>query len=170
MTLESIYFASQILSAIALVASLVYLGVQTKNNTLAVRQSAQQAMVADSGTLTAMLAVDAAVAALWVKGSSSYKSLTAEEKVRYGSVLHAISRNAEQNYAAYRAGNLDVEIWQGLHCSIQDICTSPGVQEWWKHRSHWYGQSFRELLNGVYATGTSTKYAEHFHDDPTNEI
>ena len=168
MTLESVYFISQIASTVALVISLIYLSVQTKNNALAVKQAAQQAMVAELGTSFSALFADPECAAIWIKGIASYSSLNGVEKVRFTSLLHKFARNFEQAYFAYRAGNLDVEIWQGLEIQMREPFSCPGIQEWWSLRRHWYTETFRQLLAD--SNGSSKEYLQTMRDGPPNEI
>ena len=37
-------------------------------------------------------------------------------------------------------------VWTGFMMQLRDIAAYPGIQAWWKTRSHWYGEGFRAFV------------------------
>jgi hypothetical protein len=89
-------------------------------------------------------------------------SLTALEKVRLTSLLNQFSRAGEQACFSFHAGTLDAEIWRGLETQLREVYASPGVQEWWSIRGHWYSEAFRALVGNP--EEASTRYLETLRD------
>jgi hypothetical protein len=52
-------------------------------------------------------------------------------------------------------------VWQGTNAAIADFCSLPGLQAWWKTRSHWYSDEFQALIEKSIAEGRApTMYGE----------
>ena len=161
---------AEVIGALAVVFTLIYLAIQMKHSTLAVNQAAQQSMVAEMGASMDLLFANPEGAEIWLKGIASFSSLTAVEKVRFTSLLHHFSRTVEHAHLSYRKGTLDAQIWQGLESQARDVFGSPGMQEWWSLRSHWYNEEYRSFVDK--SIGSSTKYIETLHstDQPNRAV
>jgi hypothetical protein len=162
MNWDAVSAVAEVIGALAVVSTLIYLAVQTKHNALAVNQSAQQAMVAEMGAAMGSLFANPEGAEIWLKGIASYSSLTAVEKVQLTSLFHQFARTSEQAYYSFRVGTLDAEIWEGLEANVLEVFSSPGMQEWWSLRSHWYSEAFQSLIDN--STLASTAYLETLQD------
>ncbi len=94
---------SEIVSSIAVLATLVYLALQMQQNTAAVRADTRQAMIAaDIGVLS--LYVDNPD--LWLDGMHE-RTLTPEDKVRLHMATTLFLRTREHNWFQYQNGVLD---------------------------------------------------------------
>lgn len=162
MNWDAVSAVSEVFGALAVAFTLIYLAVQTKHNALAVNQSAQQAMVAEMGSAFGTLFAHSEGAQIWLKGIASYSSLTAVEKVQLTSLFHHFARTCEQAYSSFRVGTLDTEIWYGLEAQALEVFSSPGMQEWWGLRRHWYSEAFRSLIDK--SNSVSTAYLETLQD------
>ncbi len=152
---------AEVVGALAVVATLIYLAIQMKHSTLAVNQAAQQSLVAELGASMDLLFSNPEGAEIWLKGIKSFSSLTAAEKVRFTALLHHYSRTWEHAHLSYRKGTLDAAIWQGLVAQTCDVFGSPGIQEWWRVRGHWYSDEYRSFIES--SAKASTKYIESLH-------
>ena len=172
MNWDAIGSIAEFIGAVAVILTLIYLALQTKHNVLAVNQSAQQNLVTEMGAAMGALFENPEVAEIYLKGISSYSSLTPLEKVRFSSLFHQFARVSEQAYLSFRAGTLDAQVWQGLEAQVLDVFSSPGVQEWWVTREDWYSEAFRSLVikcTTERAIELSMKYSETLQDSaPTN--
>jgi hypothetical protein len=52
----------------------------------------------------------------------------------------------EDQFFQWSEGPLDLRVWHGLDPAIGDFFSFPGVQVWWKARSHWYSEQFQSLI------------------------
>lgn len=138
---------AEVIGALAVVFTLIYLAIQMKHSALAANQAAQQSMVAEMGASMDSLFANPEGAEIWLKGLTSYSSLSAVEKIRLTSLLHHFTRTGEQAHLSFRAGTFDADVWNGLEAQILDVCSSPGIQEWWSLRGHWYSEAFRALID-----------------------
>jgi hypothetical protein len=58
----------------------------------------------------------------------------------------ALFRAYEDMYHLKLEG-IDVHVWRGLEVSFRDVNGYPGVQAWWRSRSHWFTEEFAKHIN-----------------------
>ena len=95
MTLEQASLVAQIISAVAVIASLIFVGVQLRQATAAIRGSSSEAHAALYTELVDSIIDNADFARIWSVGLTDPKALGEEEWVRfvaYSSALFASTR------------------------------------------------------------------------------
>ena len=50
--------------------------------------------------------------------------------------MHVLFRTVEDVYYQHLHGNLDPRLWRGLEVVLSETNALPGVQAWWRSRSH----------------------------------
>ena len=162
MNWDAIGAVAEVIGALAVVLTLIYLAIQMKHSALAVNQAAQQSMVAEMGASMDSLFANPEGAEIWLKGITSYSSLSAVEKVQLTSLLHHFARTVEQAHLSFRVGTFDAQVWQGLEAQVLDVFATPGMQEWWSLRRHWYSEAFQSLIDK--SNQAPSKYLDTLHD------
>jgi hypothetical protein len=167
MSLEDAYLVSQIVAAIALVASLAFVGVQLRQNTRSVRAATSTAhsdLLIQLGVFTA--GTDDA-AHIWRSGLQGLDHLTENERVRFTVLLTTLMRFFESSRVQWLHGQLDKEHWHSVEQQAMGLATQPGVKAWWLVRSHWHSAEFRnwfESIEGV--SGDFRFYGDQAGDQP----
>jgi hypothetical protein len=121
MNWDAVGAVAEVIGALAVVLTLIYLAIQMKHSALAVNQAAQQSMVAEMGASMDSLFANPEGAEIWLKGITSYSSLSAVEKVQLTSLLHHFARTVEQAHLSFRVGTFDAQVWQGLEAQTLDV-------------------------------------------------
>ena len=80
MTLEDIYFIASIIAAFSVVISLVFVGLQVRQNTSATKAAAAQAVHSNFAAWYTSLQSDPALLSLGIKGLKDYSALSESEK------------------------------------------------------------------------------------------
>jgi hypothetical protein len=114
MSLEQASFLAQIISAIAVFASLVFVGFQVNQATKAVRASSSQAHSAMYHAITTSLVEDGTFATVWRKGLGSLNDLNDDETVRFFAFCSATFRFFEASRVQWLRGLLDEEHWHTI--------------------------------------------------------
>ena len=144
MALEQIYFIAEIVAAVTVVASLIYVGIQLRQNTQTVRVAAGQAHVdAYDSMITKLLASDSLMAA-WQQSATDLASLNAAQQLELDAWLGVVFHNFEGAYIQWREGVLDHRFWEGIRRSMEEIAPHQGVQHYWSFRRNWYSDEFGE--------------------------
>jgi hypothetical protein len=144
--LETINTVAQLVAAFGVVASLFYLSVQIRQNTIS-----QRAIVVDSLAhafvdLLGPQAIDADLANVFASVVADWDNASLEQRGRAITVLFPMFKVFEDAWFQYRHGTLDAEHWEGWDAFIRMYYHQPGVQVWWRLRRAAFARGFREYL------------------------
>ena len=164
MNWEAIGAVAEILGAIAVVVSLVYLAAQIGHNT---RQLSEQNRSNRLTSLTAVgqrftemrreIARDPSLATIWTKGSKNLASLSAEERVRFDFFLIDLFWAWGIPWLHVQQGVFDEDVWEFTRANLP-LYAAPGVREWWftsPHRQE-YPAEFAQLVDGLLESSSDT--------------
>ena len=142
MTLEELYYISQIAAAIAIVASLIFVGIQLRQNTRAVLVSTSQTHFTMWTSVASPLVEDADIAKIYWQALSDFDSLTDQDRMRFIVYMSNVFRFYESSRIQWRRGVLEAEHWHSVEVNIRAFATQPGVKRFWKIRRHWHSPEF----------------------------
>jgi len=149
MTLEQWSFIAQIISAIAVIASLIFVGFQLRRATSAIRATSSQAHWGLYTDLVRSIIDNADFARTWSTGLSDPKALPEEEWVRFVAYASALFRMYESSRVQWLNGRLDEEHWHTIERQAADFGHLPGLQRAWDLRGHWFSPEFRAWFDGL---------------------
>lgn len=149
MSLEQAALISQIISAIAVIASLIFVGFQLSQNTRAVRASTSQAHSATYLQAVTSLFDDAEMASIWRRGLLDFNALDDDERVRFLAFTSALFRFYEASRIQMLRGQLDNEHWHTIKQQIVSLAGQPGIAAWWKLRRSWHSEDFQRLFETI---------------------
>lgn len=159
---DAIGALAELVGAVGVIASLVYLASQIRQNTNAMRGTAHESSVARNTSWTIAIGSSAQVAALLTKGHSDYHSLSSEERYQYTHMLTAMFLGAEATFHQYKRGNLEREIWERSLASVHVYAAFPGVRTFWKATRAIYTPEFQSIVDaevGRVRSGSTTPAA-----------
>jgi hypothetical protein len=137
---------SEMVGAIAIVVSLIYVGVQIRQNTQATRVRASQAFVeSHCGAITQITRHPAFWDVYW-RGLSGLSNLQGGEIAAFGAWTGHLLRTWESFYFQTKAGAFEDQIWFGWNHQYRDLFAYPGIQEEWTIRRHCFSDEFREFV------------------------
>ena len=118
---------AEIFAAIAVIASLIYLSTQIRQNNELLRSESRQALVTNDVTSLSANFQNADVFAKYVAGSE----LSSEDQLRLSFMFALDLRNREFEYFQYTNGILDEQTWFAYrHVILINHSTGLG-REWW---------------------------------------
>lgn len=162
MTLESLALFSQVAGAIAVIASLIFVGLQIRQQADATRAQTEQAIATNWMALAQVIGNSAeAFSAGLISSSPTFADLNDADRMRFLTALFALFKHYENMYLQYKKGRLaDVE-WQPWSNHIQMYFHQPGVQTWWGLRRAAFSPVFRTFLDESVAPGELSPAALH---------
>src|SRR5437870_561365 len=95
MSLTDLASLGSFVSGVAVAITLIFLVIQMRQNTLAIRGAASQALSAAYGELSNITVVNADMARIWRLGHADIGQLTDDERVRFISYLSTAFRFTE---------------------------------------------------------------------------
>jgi len=146
---EQIYYVAEIISVVAVVISLIYVGIQVKQNTQAVRNSTLQNISENQLNVHGLIAAHGDLADIVFKAATGDGSEQGTEKFRFTAWMHTAVRSLENAYYQHREGALDERNWRSLCRQYGPILHTGLNAHYWRDRSFMYSDDFREFVDGV---------------------
>jgi hypothetical protein len=149
MNLQSWSPIADVVSAIAVVLSLIFVGLQIKQNSNAQVQTGTQAALSEFNEGIRALSADSEFACIYLRGAHDYSSLSGVERVRFSSFFISMFNVQQQIYRLRLEGAIDADTWAGFDSQLKDVVRLPGVYQWFETRASWYGHDFRAYLESA---------------------
>lgn len=149
MTLEEIYWIGQTIAAVAVVVSLFYLALQTRQVARGQRSAMHQARshaIADD-----MLHLSQADMAAVLAKASRGDALSEEEFTQFSAFMMAVFHNIEEQHRQYREGLLDETRWRATLDNMRLNLRSPAFRAMWRLLSKRTGKEFAAVIDEVIA-------------------
>ena len=145
--LQDLANLGELIGAVAVVVSLIYLAVQIRQNTRAVRSSTFQSVVDTLSTGVAEIARDPEITRLWITGLQNSDELSEIERGRFRLFVLMAVRKWENAFYQHGAGMLDEPQWKGIVQDIRSIVRQPGFRAWWDRVPDVVSSDFRSFID-----------------------
>jgi len=129
--LENLYFISQLVAAIALVPSVIYLAVQVRQNTLQARANAGYQFLEASANLNMEVIGNKQVAGVIRRGLESYEALDEDEKLQFLMFVAQHYQTHSTVYELYQNKMLPESQWHPVRKDILTILATSGGRQIW---------------------------------------
>jgi len=143
MTLEEFNYIAEIIGSIAIIASLIYVALQVRQNTIAVRLSTLHDVKDTIREVNLIVAEQGDLAEILVEGFQDLEKLSGAPRARFYTWAHNLFLGYENLYLQYLGGALDPGHWSGMAQHMTDVSKVPGLQAWWVERGQWFTEDFR---------------------------
>ena len=154
--MESAYYISQIVAALGVVGGLVFVGLQIRQNTIAVRSSAFHAVTDSFNEVNLAVAANAELARITGQGmAAGLDDLTPEDRVRFSFTALSVFRVMETIYFQRGYGIADDRLWTTERRTLENLMQTTGIKEWWAENSLSFTPEFRSIVNEAAAAGPS---------------
>jgi hypothetical protein len=149
MTLAEISQISQTLGSAAVVASLIFVGVQIRQNTKTTRAASHHAVSEALNQINLLWARNSEATRIWLLGISDRRALTPEDRWRFDSMVRAYLHVCETMFTQARLGAGDFGIVTAEANGIKTVFSSGGVREWWVENPFGFSLEFRQYVEGL---------------------
>ena len=148
MTLGELGSLGEFLAAIATLATLIYLAVQIRQNTLSTRAASHHAITDVMNKTNHLVVGDAEVARIWIAGRADRSTLNVEERERFDALLISYFHVFDTLHYQARVGAGDTELLLAEEKSFAHLFSQPGVSEWWAENPYAFSPEFRSYMEG----------------------
>ncbi len=149
MNWEAINATSQFVSSIAVVLSVLYLGIQVHRSTRVAKVAAQDAAASAVRDVTNTFMENAEMARIWRVGLEDLSGLSVEEQARFFHATHQFLKAFETIHFHYVYGLMDKQLWGGWQGLLRHYVAAPGIAQYWKLRPEVFSERFRKFVNGL---------------------
>ena len=129
MNWEAIAAVAELLGALGVILSLLYLATQLRQSNKLARRNATQMLLTARGEFNRFIAADAALSELFWKGVERPDRLTDAEWRRFQEASTTLIRHFEAIYLDWAEGLLPAGIWRSQNNSIQRWMSKPGMHQ-----------------------------------------
>ena len=150
-TLAEFAQLAEVVAALAVVVSLVYVGRELRSNTAAIRAEALQNVSERSQDLLLTTAADSALSRIVQLGDRDLGLLTESEAHRYGLWVRQSFFTLQNVYFQNELDVLDPRVWAGYRRVICERWGRPGVRTTWDLHRDVFDPAFAGLVEGCAA-------------------
>jgi hypothetical protein len=133
---------ADIIGAIGVMISLVFVGLQVAQANKLARAAAQQKQIESVRDLSRVMIENPHIAPLVGKRDAE---LTPAERVFAVAFTTYSERTWEALYEQYRQGLVDSEVWEAHRRHARSVQADPVNQAVWKLRKHWYSERYQKF-------------------------
>ncbi len=147
MTLEQISLLAQIAGAVAFLASLIFVGLQIRQNTQSQRIVAVESLAAAIAAINVPAMQSPLVGTALARTLKDWRAASHDERVIAHYFLFCFFKLHEQPWYQHKRRVLEPGQWTGWENLIRAYYHSPGIQEvWWPSRRHAFSPQFQAYL------------------------
>jgi hypothetical protein len=146
---------------IAIVISLVLLGYEIRQNTLAVQSSALQQHFEQHTALVLARIDSPELQTSLERGNKGWDALTEEDRRVWSAYTASVIRNHFVAYELMRSGLLPASQWQTFHAALgRTFKNSLGARQLWQERRTEYPDEFRAMADALVKKAEMSERAE----------
>ena len=135
---------------VAVIGSLIYVGLRVKQNTNTVRASSFHALTEALCNFNIRCS-EADMASIYVRGIPDLDALTPEERFQFSAGNIALFRLFESAFYQWQRGILDDAVWQPFEATVRMLMRAKGNFEWWNEMRVLFQSNFCEYMDRILA-------------------
>ncbi|MGD9982094.1 MAG: hypothetical protein AB7H66_08340 [Hyphomonadaceae bacterium] len=150
MSLEQWSNLGDLAGAIAVVASLVFVGVQVRQFTEATRAQTRQHIASSWFELSNLVIQNPHTFTAGLRSTApGFGDLVEDDRTKFVSILFALFKHYENMFLEHRDGRVDAEVWAPWPLHMRIYFHQPGAQTFWVMRKDAYTTSFQAFLEST---------------------
>jgi hypothetical protein len=159
---EVISTAIELVGAIAVVASVIYLATQIKRQTTESKLVATRDLSAKRVQGMQFMLGDEALSEIYLRAIHDYESLKGVDRMRASTVFHITMRNAEQDFIHMGTGHADDPYLESVDHVLSRTTSFPGFRQWWKSTGEGFNKAFQAHINELIAVNDEAPVSSAF--------
>lgn len=150
---------AQIVGAIAVVISLVYLAWQIRAQTRESRLNATRELAQDFRNLVAEVSQDEAIFGLFRRSVNDYENLCEEERARIHMYFYSrIFGLHEQVHLHLKHKNIDTMFLESIQNRFSELIQTQGFKAWRERNSYIYTTEFQQYVDRIISVKKATAH------------
>jgi hypothetical protein len=149
MNWEAISAIGEIIGAIAVIISLVYLALQVRSGTRALKTENRDSSFQSLMEFNYSLVGDPDLAYIFQAGCHDFQGVEERERARLVHLLYSFFKMFEKMYLHYLEESVDKTVWIHNRSILFAYSTQPGAQHYLSHRRQIFDPRFLEVLESA---------------------
>jgi hypothetical protein len=155
---------AEVIGAVAIVVSLIYVGIQVNDNARATRSATANATTAAMSQWYINVGSNAEATRIILDGMTNPETLTREETAQFVYIFHGLFLEYQAAFYVAEQGALDVELRDLLVNTLAGVREQPGFQKYWSQRRDIFKPSFRAFVDELIAKGRTNENLEQLYE------
>ena len=165
MNWDEIGAIGEVIGAVAVVVSVIYLALQIRSQTAESRLAATRDLASKRADALKQLVGDEALVRIWLKAIRDYESLQGTERMQASLIFNLIMRNAEQEFIHKGTGHADDPYLESVDRVLSVNVASPGLQQWWSTTGNLFNNAFRKHVDQLIEKTDQISLSDQFKVD-----
>ena len=149
MNLKKWALIAEVTGGIAIVLSLIFVGIEVRQSSEAQLQGSTQAVVSEYNAGVRLISTDRELACIYGLGMEDIESLAGLEQIRFSAYLLSVVNALQQMHTLNAQGSIDTAVWSGFESQMREIVSYPGFRQWFAVRRHWYSADFQAYADSL---------------------
>ncbi len=146
MNFDAISALAELIAAIGVIVTLIYLAVQIKKQTEEARLAATRELAKEYRDILEPLTFHPEVLDLYRRAIADYDSLPEDERIRIHFLISRFFRWNEQQHLQMSRGNYDDSFFESMTLRLIEFLSNRGIQQWWRRNKDAFGREFRDFV------------------------
>jgi hypothetical protein len=155
MTLADLASLGSAVSGIGVILTVIYMSIEIRDNTRAVRASAFQQVVDSFASISFDIAKDQQLSGLFLRAGHDFAAASDVERTQYSFMLLSFLRRAENVYFQTEIRMLRDRHWTGIRASIDWVMSWPGARTCWTEIRQRFNPQFAAFIDELSADSPS---------------
>jgi|TARA_B110000977_G_scaffold200680_1_gene292101 hypothetical protein len=149
MSLQDWASIAEIVGGIAVIVSLIYVGLQVNDSTSAIRSSAASDATKTMQSWYLEMGRNRQASDIWYNAMTSAEPLPARDEFQFMMSMHTAILGMQNSYLLSKEGTLDEEFREAVTTAIVAVKDMPGMARYWKQRKGFFHTGFAEYVDGL---------------------
>ena len=137
---------AEIVSALGIVISLIYVGIQVTDNTRAIRSETASNANTEFIDWYTHLSGDPELMDVWLRGVTAPETLDKQQSLRFVFLLHIIMLQFQNNFYLVEEGTLDEKMLLAINNTLATIRGTPGFAMYWSLRRELFFPEYQAFV------------------------
>jgi hypothetical protein len=149
MKLQDLASVAEIIGGVAVVISLIYVGIQVNDSTSAIRSAAASDATATMQSWYIEMGTNRQASDVWFNAMTSDEPLAARDEFQFMMSMHVAILGMQNSYLLVKEGTLDPEFREAVATAIVAVKDLPGMARYWRQRRGFFHTEFAKYVDGL---------------------
>ena len=136
----------ELVGGVAVIASLIYVGLQVRQSNRLAQSTAVRSGRAAVVEMMRTWFNDPTGVTVYLQGLSDRRRLRNEDRVKFDMMLNQMFRSLESLLYEHRDGHMSQELWMSFEREVEPVFAQPGAVNWWFERHTILTPSFADYV------------------------
>jgi len=142
-------YITEIVGGIAVIVSLIYVGLQVNDSACAVRSAAASDATMAMQSCYLEMGRNRQASDIWFNAMVSPEPLSSNDEFQFLMSMHTAILGMQNCYLLSKEGTLDAEFREAVTTAIVAVKDLPGMDRYWRQRKGFFHTGFAEYVDGL---------------------